>query len=271
MNQSMAIRSFSASSGGNDTINQAAEFVAGTNATQALTDATLVAANVVTAEPSYFTGKVMETVEFFHSGLGLPYWEAIVLGTVILRAVLLPIALKTVRGSARMAVMKPEIEKIQQAMKLDPSAKEPATAQRYQQEMVNTFKKHKVNPLATVVWPFTQFPIFMTIFFALKDMGLYYPGLTTGGDFWFTDLTLPDPLYILPIFNALTFLLMIEMGSSEVKMEGQNTFKWVMRGMGIMMVPLTYTMPQVSLFLLCICSFILISFLFLGFIRLLVS
>lgn len=32
----------------------------------------------------------------------------------------------------------------------------------------------------------------------------------TGGALWFTDLTTPDPLYILPILTALTFWITVE-------------------------------------------------------------
>jgi hypothetical protein len=36
------------------------------------------------------------------------------------------------------------------------------------------------------------------------------PSLKGGGLSWFTDLTTPDPLYILPVLTALSFLATVE-------------------------------------------------------------
>eukprot|EP00080_Pristionchus_pacificus_P009434 PDM69454.1 oxa-1 [Pristionchus pacificus] len=61
--------------------------------------------------------------------------------------------------------------------------------------------------------------VFMTQFFAIKRMiEVNYPGLSTGGTMWFTDLTLADPYYILPLISAGTMAVVsrvgIEMGQS---------------------------------------------------------
>ncbi|PIO54904.1 hypothetical protein TELCIR_23721, partial [Teladorsagia circumcincta] len=49
-----------------------------------------------------------------------------------------------------------------------------------------------------------------------------YPGLSTGGTAWFTDLTIADPYYALPLISALTMGLVtrvgIEMGTSSDQM-----------------------------------------------------
>ncbi|GMT28546.1 hypothetical protein PFISCL1PPCAC_19843, partial [Pristionchus fissidentatus] len=65
--------------------------------------------------------------------------------------------------------------------------------------------------------------VFMTQFFAIKRMiEMNYPGLSTGGTAWFTDLTLADPYYILPLLSATTMALVtrvgIEMGQSSDSM-----------------------------------------------------
>jgi YidC/Oxa1 family membrane protein insertase len=115
---------------------------------------------------------------------------------------------------------------------------------KFQEQMKALFAKHKVNPLRAVMWPLAQFPIFIALFMALRDMGTYYPGFATGGALWFIDLSMPDAWLILPIFNSLSFLAMIELGSDGVQVSQQGTFKWAMRGLGVAMVPLTMSMPQ---------------------------
>jgi YidC/Oxa1 family membrane protein insertase len=160
---------------------------------------------------------------------------------------LLPVAIKTIQGSARMAVMRPEMQKVQDMMTKDPNKDDQRVTLRYQNEMKALFIKHKVNPLRAVLWPLFQFPVFIAFFMALKEMGTYYPGFATGGAAWFTNLAAADPYLILPLFNSLSFLLMVEMGADGINAQQQKTFQNVMRGLAVVMVPLTMDMPSVSI------------------------
>eukprot|EP01039_Chlorochromonas_danica_P001056 gene1057-1144_t len=219
-----------------------------------LTDPTAVDLTA-TAASALATGGGLEEVGFafrhvmlfldnLHTMAGIPYWEAIVLTTIGLRVCLLPVVLKTVQGSARMALMRPDMQKVQDRMKEDSNLDDPNVKLRYQQEMKALFAKYKVNPLRAVLWPMFQLPIFIAFFVALREMGQYFPGMTTGGAYWFSDLTASDAYYVLPILNSLSFLLMFELGSDGMQMGQQGTFKTVMRGMSVAMVPLTASMPQ---------------------------
>lgn len=253
--QSLTVRSFSAVptgdngsntgvenvvSNANDSLLEAAKLLADEKAL----DAAVAVAGVATEHSNFVVRGVMNVIDSLHSYAGLPYWGSIVLTTIGLRFLLLPIALKTVQGSARMAVMRPDMQKLQDAMGKDPNAGDMNVKLRYQKEMQALFLKHKVNPLRAVMWPFVQFPVFIAFFMALKDMGMYYPGLATGGTWWFTDLTAADPYYILPLFNSISFLAMIELGGDGVQVQQQQKFKMIMRGLAVAMVPLTASMPQ---------------------------
>jgi YidC/Oxa1 family membrane protein insertase len=191
-------------------------------------------------------GAVMSFLENCHTMLDIPYWGAIVLTTIGIRACLLPVAIKTIQGSARMAVMRPEMQKVQDMMTKDPNKDDQRVTLRYQNEMKALFIKHKVNPLRAVLWPLFQFPVFIAFFMALKEMGTYYPGFATGGAAWFSNLAAADPYLILPLFNSLSFLLMVEMGADGINAQQQKTFRNVMRGLAVVMVPLTMDMPSVS-------------------------
>ncbi|KAJ1429851.1 cytochrome oxidase biogenesis family, partial [Ochromonadaceae sp. CCMP2298] len=186
----------------------------------------------------------MGLIDNVHLMAGIPYWEAIVVATVGIRLCLFPVALKTIQGAARMACMRPEMQKVQDALTKDPNFDDTRVKAKYQEQMQALFVKYKVNPLRAVMWPLFQFPVFIALFLALRDMGTFYPGFATGGAFWFIDLSMPDAWLILPIFNSLSFLAMIELGSDGVQVSQQGTFKWAMRGLGVAMVPLTMSMPQ---------------------------
>lgn len=196
-------------------------------------------------ELTYSAGHiVMRIIENVHIFSGMPYWEAIVACTVGLRICLIPLTIKTAQNAARMAVMRPEMQKMQDKMRTDTDFHDVRVKHKYQEEMKAMFVRYKVNPFQSMIIPFLQIPIFLSCFFGLRDMGNYFPGFTTGGDFWFTNLSVPDPYFILPIANALSFLVMIELGMEGLETSQKTTFIWAMRGLGVLMVPLTYTMPQ---------------------------
>lgn len=217
---------------------------------------------VVAAEQhsNFVVQGVMSMIENIHVYANVPYWEAIVLSTIVLRVCILPIGIKTVQGSSRMALMRPAMQKVQDAMNKDPNMNDMNVKMRYQKEMQALFLKYKVNPLRAVLWPLFQFPIFISFFLALQSMGTFYPGFVDGGAFWFQNLGASDPYYIFPAFNAISFLAMIELGGDGVQMQQQQTFKNVMRGIAVLMVPLTATMPMVNF--LSFSSFFVFYFIF---------
>ena len=187
----------------------------------------------------------MTIIENIHHFADVPYWQAIIAFTVGIRFCLLPIALKGVQNGNRMAFLKPDMEKVQNAMKANEGTNDPKMQARYQMEMKELFKKHNVNPFKAVALPFLQMPIFISLFMALRQMQDYFPDYCNGGALWFTDLSAADPTYALPIFNAVSFLLMIELGADGMDQANKGMFKNFMRAMAVFMVPLTYSMPQV--------------------------
>jgi YidC/Oxa1 family membrane protein insertase len=190
------------------------------------------------------TDYVCQFIETLHLGWQIPYWEAIVLTTIGLRCTLLPLSIKTAQGSARMSKVRPLLQKINDAMKRDPKANNMATKQAYANQSKALMAQHKVNPFVSLAMPLVQLPVFMTFFFALQKMGGYYPGMESGGMLWFEDLTAADSTLILPVMNAASFLIMVELGADGMGSGSQTeTFKWVMRGLALGMTPLTMHLP----------------------------
>ena len=61
------------------------------------------------------------------------------------------------------------------------------------------------------VYPVSQAPIFISFFIALREMAnLPVPSLQTGGLWWFQDLTLSDPIYVLPLVVTATMWGVLE-------------------------------------------------------------
>ena len=207
---------------------------------EAATTAATTAAETLGWSPSHL---VMYSIDSIHTLAGLPYWEAIIAFTLAFRVAILPLGIWTVQGSARMAAVRPHIQKLSDQLKTNPNA-DSHTRQQFALESRALMKHYKVNPLTALAMPLVQFPIFMSCFFGLQSMAEFFPGFATGGAFWFTNLAAPDALLILPVANALSFLVMIEMGADGLQTSDQDTFKWVMRGLAVALTPLTMNMPQ---------------------------
>ena len=78
------------------------------------------------------------------------------------------------------------------------------------QELQKFMKAKGINPLKNAAPLLLQAPVFMSFFFALRGMA-YCPvdSMSTGGMFWFTDLTMKDPFWALPFLTSATFFLQV--------------------------------------------------------------
>jgi len=126
----------------------------------------------------------------FLSGFGWNYGIIILVLTILLKIFLLPIAYKTYMSSAKMRVLKPEIEEISQKFpkKEDAMKKQKATMALY--------KQAGVNPMAGCVPMVLQFPILIALF-------RFFPAsieLRQQSFLWATDLSTYDSVLDLP-FN----------------------------------------------------------------------
>ena len=87
----------------------------------------------------------MSLIENVHIIGDVPYWVAIAGLTVALRVFLLPVAIKTVQNSARMAALRPDMQVLQDAFTKNPNQNDNAVRLKFQTEMKGLFKKHKVD------------------------------------------------------------------------------------------------------------------------------
>merc|ERR1712107_900185 len=70
-----------------------------------------------------------------------------------------------------------------------------------------------VNPLKSFIPPFLQLPIFMSMFLGLRGMAnCPVDSMKGGGLSWFSDLTVADPYYILPLLTSATLFIQFKLG-----------------------------------------------------------
>ena len=177
------------------------------------TEAADIAVAVATELGNHPTHLIMRLIENIHLTADLPYWQTIVVTTIALRIILFPMAIYTIQNASRMPHAKPKIQKLQDEFTNHPDmATDPNLQVEFRRKMTQLLQRENVNPVRGILSPLCQIPIFLSMFFGLKEIGSFLPGMTTGGALWFTDLTATDAFMIFPILNALSFLLMIEIG-----------------------------------------------------------
>ncbi len=112
-------------------------------------------------------------------------------------------------------------------------------------KLMALYQKHGCNPMKMFLMPAVQFPIFVSFFIAIRKMAAVpVESMKTGGLYWFTDLTVCDPYYILPGLGCLSFLAIIELGG-EVGVTNPQTekLKFFFRCMSILLIPITASFP----------------------------
>lgn len=117
---------------------------------------------------------------------------AIIALTLIIKALLLPLAYKSYVSIAKMKELQPEMEKLKEKAGED--------KQKLQQGMMELYKKNKVNPAAGCLPILMQIPIFFSLYkvifvtIELRHAPFFGP---------FRDLSAPDPTSIMNIFGLL--------------------------------------------------------------------
>ncbi len=120
-------------------------------------------------------------------------WAIIAL-TVVIKLVLFPLAYRSYVSMARMRELQPEMEKIRERVGDD--------KQKQQMEIMELYKREKVNPASGCLPILLQIPIWFSlykvIFVTLELRHAPWVG-------WITDLSAPDPSSILNLFGLLPF------------------------------------------------------------------
>ncbi|KAG5412220.1 hypothetical protein IGI04_008539 [Brassica rapa subsp. trilocularis] len=176
-------------------------------------------------------------IDMVHSFTGFE-WASVVVATILIRSSTVPLLIKQMKDTTKLSLMRPRLESIREEMQS--KGMDHVTMAEGQKKMKNLFKEYGVTPFTPMKGMLIQGPLFISFFLAKV------PSFQTGGALWFTDLTAPDSLYILPVITALTFLITVECNAQE-GMEGNpmaGTVKNVCRGFALLTVPMTMSFPQ---------------------------
>ncbi|GBD18246.1 Membrane protein insertase YidC 2 [bacterium HR27] len=120
---------------------------------------------------------------------------AIILFTILIKTLLLPLTIKSVRSTKAMQELQPKIRELQKKYGQD--------RQRLSAEMMKLYQEHGINPMSGCLPMLLQIPIFFGLYFAIRNLSMSQVGAWAHGFLWVPDLSKPDPLHILPILAGL--------------------------------------------------------------------
>ncbi|EUB58458.1 Mitochondrial inner membrane protein OXA1L [Echinococcus granulosus] len=160
------------------------------------------------------SGWYQAVLEFLHVNLDLPWWAAIATTTVVIRLCLIPFVIDQRRKLAAYTNVMPQINSLQNRMTRARVTSDYVEMMKVSQELQHLMKNNDINPLNSMRLVLIQVPIFLSVFAGLRGMAqLPVESLQTGGLGWFADLTVCDPLYILPLYSMSSIFLMFEFGA----------------------------------------------------------
>jgi len=144
-------------------------------------------------------------VEHIHVMSGLPWWGSIAAVAILFRAAMFYPTLNGSKHQARLQKVQATPAYIKAKAEFDEAAfrtRDQAAMMYARAEM-----KRVMQSSGASFWrPFigmAMFPFSIGMFRLIRGMaGVPVPGLETGGLAWFTDLTVHDPLYILPCISV---------------------------------------------------------------------
>lgn len=168
------------------------------------------------------------------------YGIAIIIVTILMRALIFPLTLKQEQSMKKMRDSQPEIDKIKEKYKDNP--------QKMNEEVMKFYKDNNINPMGGCLPILIQMPIFVALYYAFSGSAI--PNDATF--LWF-NLKKPDEFFkigsfavnLLPILNTgVTYIQQKIMSDATKGQETNNTMQSMLYTMPIMMLVLFYNMPS---------------------------
>lgn len=169
------------------------------------------------------------------------YGVAIILLTILVRAVTAPLTVRQMRSMERLRRVQPRMKEIQEKYADD--------RQKQSEELMKLYRLEKVNPLGGCFPMLLQLPVFVGLFYALRSSMELRHAPFFG---WIDDLSAPDLLFTIPVLDLPVRVLPLVMGATmfvQQKITPMQTpdptqARMMMIVMPIMMTVLFYQFPS---------------------------
>jgi YidC/Oxa1 family membrane protein insertase len=148
---------------------------------------------------SFLAYPLLELLRFFYKFVH-NYGLAIILLTLVVRALFYPLSLKSFRSMKGMQALQPQLAALKEKYK-DDSAK-------FAQEQMALFRTHKVNPAGGCLPILVQLPVFIALYAVLQNSIELFHAPFFG---WVRDLSSKDPFYVFPVLMGASMFVQQKM------------------------------------------------------------
>lgn len=121
-------------------------------------------------------------------------WGWAIIGvTICIKLIFFPLTQASFKSMAKMRKIQPRLKELQERFADD--------RQRFNKEMMEMYKKEKVNPLGGCLPILIQIPVFMALYWVLSETVEFRqaPFLL-----WIQDLSIQDPFFVFPVIMGIT-------------------------------------------------------------------
>lgn len=127
---------------------------------------------------------------------------ALILFTILIRTILLPVTLPSIKAQKKITDLKPELDKLKTKFKDDKTG--------FQQAQLELYKKYNINPLAGCLPQLAQLGVLIILYQTLLHFfaNPTFHGVTLNFNFFGLPLNTPDQTYVLPVLAGLTQLIL---------------------------------------------------------------
>ncbi|MDX1304244.1 membrane protein insertase YidC [Photobacterium sp.] len=153
----------------------------------------------------WFIASPLHKLLSFIQGIVGNWGIAIMTLTFIVRGAMYPLTKAQYTSMAKMRMLQPKLAAMRERLGDD--------RQRMSQEMMELYKKEKVNPLGGCLPIVLQMPIFIALYWSLMESVELRHSPFFG---WIHDLSAQDPYYILPILMGASMFMIQKMSPSTV-------------------------------------------------------
>jgi len=152
-------------------------------------------------------------------------WVLVIFGLAI-RIALWPLNQSAMRSSIRLQRIQPELMQVQERYKSDRA--------KQQQEIMRVYQEHGMSPFSALsgcLPALIPMPVFFALFFVFQNT-IEFRGVPF---LWLADISLKDPLYILPVVTGASMFLLSWIGMRNMPKNPQATMMlYLMPGMFMM-------------------------------------
>ncbi|WP_082873266.1 membrane protein insertase YidC, partial [Oleiphilus sp. HI0079] len=138
-------------------------------------------------------------LDFLH-GLVLNWGVAIILVTVVVKALFFKLSAASYRSMANMRRVAPKLQALKEQYGED--------RQKMSQAMMDLYRKEKINPLGGCLPILVQMPVFIALYWVLlESVQLRHAPFF----FWIHDLSVKDPFFVLPILMGISMFIQMQL------------------------------------------------------------